>query len=296
MNETRVDQQLEVLGGWWEENGKRVLTGIITVVALGVGWTQWGSWQERQTEQASDIYQSLLETLQNEESDALSPGSEARETLIQLANSLREEFPSSIYAQYGSLLEAKQAVEEGDLRRAEDALQWILIQEPDQIINAITYLRLARVAWARGDRQSAQQYLLTPESGYFIPLFQELRGDMLWDFGIPDQARQAYSMAAQSYGDTLPDNLRFKIQEIESIVASKSAEGSTDAQGSVVAAGQGTGGDAGQEAGGDASEEAGGDASEEVGSDASEEAGGDASEEVGSDASEEAFGDEIPGP
>ena len=220
MNESRVGEQLENLESWWEVYGKRVLTVAVTVLALGLGWNQWGSWQERQERKASDLYQLLWNALQNDEdSEALPLGGEARETVIQLATSLRTNHSSSIYAQYGSLLEAKQAVQEGDLQRAEDALQWILAHEPDEVIGPITYYRLARLAWARGDRQSAQRYILTPEAGYFLPVFQELRGDMLWEFDIPEQAQRAYDLAARNYGDNPPDNLRFKMQQVESTVA-----------------------------------------------------------------------------
>ena len=222
MNESRVGEQLENLQSWWEVYGKRVLTVAVTALALGLGWNQWGSWQERQERKASDLYQLLWNVvLNNEDSEAL-PLDEAGETVIQLAASLRTNHASSIYAQYGSLLEAKQAVQEGDLQRAEDALQWILAHEPDDVIGPITYYRLARLAWARGDRQSAQRYVLTPEAGYFLPVFQELRGDMLWDFDIPEQAQQAYRLAAQNYGDNPPENLRIKMQQIDSIVAAAS--------------------------------------------------------------------------
>ena len=223
MIESRTEQQLETLETWWETNGKRVLAAGITLIALVAGWSQWSGWQQQRTQEASAHYQDMLDILQEDDDAAYLPQGAARDTVLQLAEILREEHSRSIYAQYGSLLEAKQAVEEGDLQRAQDVLQWVLVQEPDQVINAITHLRLARVAWARGDQQNAQQYLLSPEPGYFLPPFQEKRGDMLWDFGLHDQALQAYTMAAGSYDKDLPERLRYKIQETASLTASKGA-------------------------------------------------------------------------
>ncbi|MEC8901220.1 MAG: tetratricopeptide repeat protein, partial [Pseudomonadota bacterium] len=112
------EEQLDVVKRWWKENGTSLIAGAVLAAAGVFGWNAWQNYQEGQSEAASARYQQLVTiTAANSlEDDQLAA---ARE----LIGELTDQHGRTLYAELAQLLEARLAVQEGDLAAAKAALE-----------------------------------------------------------------------------------------------------------------------------------------------------------------------------
>ena len=111
------EEQLEVVKRWWKENGTSLIAGAVLAAAGVFGWNAWQNYQEGKSEAASARYQQLINMTAGTtlEGDQLS----AAQTLI---DELTDDYGNTLYAELAQLLEARLAVQEGDLAAAKQAL------------------------------------------------------------------------------------------------------------------------------------------------------------------------------
>ncbi|NND69487.1 MAG: tetratricopeptide repeat protein [Halioglobus sp.] len=191
MEEYRTEEeQVEALRRWWDENGKSTVAAIVVALAAGLGWQAFGQYQERQTEQASDMYQSLTRMIGDKR------GPEVPEQGVELAEQIKRNFDSSTYAQFAALHLAAINVERGELEAAEAELRWVLGRaDTGSDTHRITQLRLARVLAARGEVDQALAIIDGAGSGAFGASYAAAKGDILLATGEIDGAREAYAQA-----------------------------------------------------------------------------------------------------
>ena len=214
------EEQLESMKRWWSENGKSTVVGVLLAVG---GYFGWGAWQDKQqadAETASVIYQNLSEAVIQEPGQVLSD--EKITTATSLAEQLKNDYPSSLYATHAALFKAKLEVEKGDLVAAANELQWALDKDIDEALSLVVRSRLARVQM---DMQQYEQALATVAdqgSGSFKATFAEIRGDILVNQKEPAKAAEAYQLALASL---LPDQaerrplLEIKLDDLVSSVS-----------------------------------------------------------------------------
>ena len=213
------EEQIEALKRWWDENGKSTLVSVVIVVAGYFGWQGWQDHQRNQAETASAVYQNLVEASLAEPA-ALSE--EKRATATHLAQQLKNEHGSSLYAQNAALVMAKLAVESNELDKAAEELSWVLSQNPQQGVALITRLRLARVQAAQGNYDLALQTLEGVEAETFTAAYAEVRGDIYLAQNKTGEARAAYQLALDKL---LPSQggqrnlLQMKLDDLKSAVS-----------------------------------------------------------------------------
>ncbi|MDA0651560.1 MAG: tetratricopeptide repeat protein, partial [Proteobacteria bacterium] len=141
------EADLEALKRWWDENGKGIIAAVVVAVLGTVGWQQYQGFSASKAEAASDLYATML-AIQLEQGDP--------EQLTALASQLKNEHGGSTYARFGAMLEARNAVEAGDLAAAEASLRWALkAGDTRSDIGQLIQLRLARVLAAAGQETEA---------------------------------------------------------------------------------------------------------------------------------------------
>ena len=64
------EEQVEALRRWWDENGKSTIAAIVIALAAGFGWQAWKANDQQQRENASDIYQAMLQAVGAEDVSA----------------------------------------------------------------------------------------------------------------------------------------------------------------------------------------------------------------------------------
>ncbi|MGE8498326.1 MAG: tetratricopeptide repeat protein [Pseudomonas sp.] len=183
------DDELAVIKDWWQRNGKPLLAGAILALVVVFGWQGWQKYQTNQSQGASVVYQQLLEA-------ALAPsGQPDAAKVAELANTLKNDFGGTHYAQYGSLFVAKVAIEAGKLDDAATELRAVVDKPADDTLAELARQRLARVLAAQDKVEDALKLLDGDADKAFLASREELKGDLLVQLGRSDDAHAAYTKA-----------------------------------------------------------------------------------------------------
>jgi len=204
------DEQVEALKRWWDENGRSTVAAIVLALVAGFGWQAWKDFDQGQTAAASDLYQSLLQSLSAETADP------ARAKVV--AGQIKTEFGGSTYAQFAALHLARLAVGEGDLVTAEAEIRWALGKaDAGSDVALVAQMRLARILAAAGDTDQALT-ILAQDAGPYAASYAMARGDVLLGLGRESEARAAYTeaktLASSGIGSPPLATLEQKLQSL----------------------------------------------------------------------------------
>jgi predicted negative regulator of RcsB-dependent stress response len=203
------EEELAVIRDWWQRNGKPLLTGGALALIAVFGWNGWQKHQLSEAQGASVLYQQLLETslVANAQPDA--------SKVADLAGKLKAQYPGTHYAQFGSLLLAKVAVESGKLDDANSELKSVLDKPVDATLAELARQRLARVLAVQGKAEEALALLVGDADQAYVASREELKGDLLAKLERSDEALAAYQKAkAALSSDAAVGGLQIKIDDL----------------------------------------------------------------------------------
>ena len=191
------EEQVEALRRWWDENGRSTIAAIVVAVAVGFGWQAYKSNDQQKQENASDLYQSMLQGIAQTGATA-----EQEEAVVDIAEQLKDDYSGSTYAQFAALHLASRAVGDNELAEAEAQLRWVLGKADKGSDTAeVAQLRLARVLAAAGDADQALAILAQAGEGPYQASYAVAKGDILLMQGRELEAREAYANARMLAGD-----------------------------------------------------------------------------------------------
>mgnify|MGYP003724581203 FL=1 len=182
------DEQTEKIRHWWKKNGSAIIVGLVLGIGSVAGYQGWGVYQTRQAEAASDLYQEMLRSLENE----------ALTRVRESADSLISKFGSTAYADAASLMLARLEVEAGQPEQAGHYLSRVIDHSKDSAMQHIARLRLVTLALDQGDLKWADQLLKIQPMGGFESRYDELRGDIFTARNDLKNARNAYQGALEN--------------------------------------------------------------------------------------------------
>lgn len=181
------EEQVEHLKKWWEENGKSIIGGIALGLIAIFGWRGWQDHLVVQGENASDLYEQMATDVREENGN---------DTDIEaIADQLTQDYNSTPYSTFSSLLQAREAVENDDIESAKTHLQWVLDNTNNDEFKHLARLRLSRLLLIEGDKDAALSLLEKGDPGKFASSYHELRGDILLQQGDAKAAEDAYTQA-----------------------------------------------------------------------------------------------------
>ena len=179
------DDDTEKLREWWKRNGVGIIAGIILGVG-GVGGIQgWRMYQDHQGEKASVLYEQMLAA------DVV----DDQEAVIDIATVLIENHQSSGYADLARLMLARQFLYAEDVAAARSALNELLEESKDPVMQQVARVRLAVIALQAGDVDQVRALAEASAPEGFVSQFQELLGDALMASGDLKAAQIAYEKA-----------------------------------------------------------------------------------------------------
>jgi predicted negative regulator of RcsB-dependent stress response len=178
-------EQLAELKAYWKQYGNLILIAISAALFAVAAIRGWYWYQSSQAVQASVVYAEL------QTAAAANDTKKVRD----LAGTLIESYPRSLYAALGAFVSAKVHFDAGDLKTARAQLQWVIDQARDPEIQAIARLRLANVLIDEKAYDDALKVLAAKPERTFEALFEDLRGDVLVAQGKSADARAAYQAA-----------------------------------------------------------------------------------------------------
>jgi predicted negative regulator of RcsB-dependent stress response len=198
------EQQVEALKRWWQENRNSTIAGVLTAIIGIGGFNYWKDYQQEQKLQASALYDEVLVAVQQNRHDSVD----------KLQQRLNQDYSSSAYATYASLLLAKSKVTNGDLDGAQTVLQEVLKKTGNSEIGHVARIRLIKIMQAKGEFEQGLQLIAEADTKAegFAPTYDELTGDLYVALDRLGEARTAYQRALRA-GLRSP-LLQFKLDDI----------------------------------------------------------------------------------
>ena len=185
------EEQLEQLKKWWDTNNTSLIAGVITAIVLVTGWNLWQNHQQEQRQQASQLFQNLLDSASKNDNASIE----------KLADKLSVEYGSSTYTHFAALEKAKAKVDEGDLEAAKAILQQQVQTAGNEELQHVARLRLVQLMLATGQYEEGLKLIAAVDPAKtegFSASYDELEGDLYVAMGRLDDARNAYQNAIRT--------------------------------------------------------------------------------------------------
>ena len=185
------EEQVEQLKKWWEANNTSLIAGVITAIVIVTGWNVWQNHQLEQRNQASQLYQNLLESAAKNDTASIE----------KLADQLAVEHGSLAYAHFAALEKAKSKVQQGDLDAAKAILQQQVQNAGSEEMQHVARLRLIQLMLATGQHEEGLKLIAAVDPARaegFAASYDELEGDLYVAMDRLDEARAAYQNAIRT--------------------------------------------------------------------------------------------------
>jgi predicted negative regulator of RcsB-dependent stress response len=185
------EEQLEQLKKWWEANNTSLIAGVVTAIVIVAGWNLWQNHSQGQRNQASQLFQSLLESAANADYASVD----------KLSDQLAVEYGSLAYAHFAALEKAKSKVAQGDLEAAKAILEQQVQNPGDAQLQHIARLRLIQLLLATAQYEDGLKLIAAidpAKSEGFAAAYDELEGDLYVALNRLDDARVAYQDAIRT--------------------------------------------------------------------------------------------------
>lgn len=206
-------EQIDEIRKWWKDNGNFVITGLVLGVVVLGGLNYWKSYKIRQAENASAIYNQLMEAAAASNLNAATG----------FAGQLDEQYASTPYAIHGRMAMASLYVSNNEPERAAAELRDVISSTDDEGLEKIARLRLAKVLLMQDKADEALATLAAVEPAEFAPLYHEIRGDAFSARDEPEMARQEYQAALDTAQPGLIDRQFVEMKLNDLLVADPEA-------------------------------------------------------------------------
>ncbi|MCY4043679.1 MAG: tetratricopeptide repeat protein [Cellvibrionales bacterium] len=196
------EEQIAALKQWYSDYGSKILLGLAVVLAAWFGYQFYEKKQQESLTKASILYTQLARAMESGVKDK-----DSRLLFDEIYGYLSTDYKDSIYATYAAFMRASLDVQDNDLEKAEQTLQWIVDHgNKAKEMRELAVLRLARVKAAQGHFDEALT-LLDKGSTIFVSEYAEVRGDILMSQDKIDEALVAYQQAKESSFSKRPGTL-----------------------------------------------------------------------------------------
>jgi predicted negative regulator of RcsB-dependent stress response len=201
-------ENIDELKSWWNTYGTLVIVIVAVFIAGIAGAQSWNYYKKQKTEQALELYDSVLQV----------QGSGDAKKISDAAGLVMESFPSSGYASRAALISAQASFNAGDLQNTKNRLQWVLDNSGEEELKDMARLRLTGVLLDEKKYDEALRLLEVKHGESFDGLYADRRGDVLAATGKVGEARAAYQMALAriSSGSTYHDIVQMKLDALPS--------------------------------------------------------------------------------
>jgi predicted negative regulator of RcsB-dependent stress response len=180
------EQQADVVRKWIRDNGAYMLGGLVLGLGGLLGWNQWQDYNTVQSAEASELYEEILVSIQNDR------GPRADALMLDLEN----DFGRSPYLDQARLNVAKYHLDRSEFESAASFLGQVVSNSRSDEMKHIARLRLVQIRIQQQQLDQALDILASekPESA-FAARYHDLRGDVFYALGRPDEARSEYQAA-----------------------------------------------------------------------------------------------------
>ncbi len=187
MYDLEEQEKVDALKAWWKDNGRWVWAAVLALAVGYAGYQGWHYYQRNQAAKAGVLFEAVRMAAQ--QGDAVKT--------LQAAKALQEAQPDSALATRGALIAAAVNHAKGDNVATQAELVWIIGHTKEAALADLARLRQAGLLADDKKYDEALTLLEANREPDFAALTADLRGDILLALKRPDQAREAYKIAAE---------------------------------------------------------------------------------------------------
>ena len=178
-------EQLAEFKAWWKQYGKWLMVTAAVILLGYASYSGWGWWSNKQAENASKLYDTLLVSAQKQDVASV----------LRAATDIQDQFSSTSYAGMAGLVAAQIANAAGDMANTEKQLRWTADKAKSDAHADLAKVRLISLLIDKGDFVAAEKIAAESVSKSFKPLLIERRGDIQLAQQKNAEARKAYQEA-----------------------------------------------------------------------------------------------------
>jgi len=206
------EEQLESFKKWWRNNGT-IVTVILSVLLFCVAGYRYMSWhQEKIVQESSVIYENMMIAFSNQNN----------KEVRAFANKLIKDYGNQVYADVAHMTLAKLYVSKQKLNEAKQELSFVSKNSKMTALRQIAKIRIARLLAAQKSYDSALDELATVEDKTYLPVVNELKGDIYGATGKYDEAFNFYRLAIDEIKTNGMGNLFLEMKKNELATQSQS--------------------------------------------------------------------------
>ena len=179
------EEQLETMKKWWKKYGNLV-TIFLSIVLLSIAGYRYMNWhQDKVKQQASIAYENMMLAFSNHDIKAVR----------SYATELVKDYNSTVYADIAHLTLAKVYIEKNKLGQAKSELEVVASNSRMLPLKQIAKIRIARILAADKEYTHALDELSSIEDSTYLPVINELKGDIYGATGQYQNAINSYRLA-----------------------------------------------------------------------------------------------------
>jgi predicted negative regulator of RcsB-dependent stress response len=186
-------EQWDALKKWWKKYNAIVIVAFSLILLSLSAYKYWNWHQNQKMLQASNTYEHMMLAAANHQSKSIK----------RYAKELLAEYPETIYSDAARLSLAKLAVAQHEYQVAEEHLQWVASKSKIKELSDVAKIRLARIWFVNKQYAQALKILKGMNSKVYLPMVDELKGDIYTGMNQFDKAVNYYRKAlteVQNYG------------------------------------------------------------------------------------------------
>lgn len=179
------EEQIEAIKKWWQRYNT-LITIIFSLVLLSVsGYKYWLWHQEKIDTQASTAYEQMMVAFSNHSNKGVQ----------SYANQLITDYDKTVYADVARLVLAKVFVNKVDYAKARGMLEKVVEKSRISAFKQMAKIRIARLLVAEKSYDQALTELSVVDDTAYMPVINELKGDIYTAVGKYQEAILSYKEA-----------------------------------------------------------------------------------------------------
>ncbi len=181
------EEQLSAFKAWVETYGNWIVAASLIAVAVAAGTWGWRWYVQRDAAAAGALYEQVGEAMGAKDS------AKARD----LTAALLQQHPSSAYAAFAALAQARASLDAGDATAAKAQLHWVIDKSSSKELVTLARVRLAGILLDEKAFDEGLAVLQPDAPSALAAEVSDRRGDILLAQGKTGEARSAYAKALE---------------------------------------------------------------------------------------------------
>jgi predicted negative regulator of RcsB-dependent stress response len=198
-------EQVDELKVLWKKYGTYITRGVITFFVLYGLFQGWGYYQTKQSQGASELYQSIVVLDEKNTKD-----------ILEKSQTLMDDYSGTPYAGRAAILFAKASYLEGLKDKAKEKLEWASSHAKESATESIALIQLGQILVEEKKYEDALKKANDVDNEGYLALSNDLKGDILNAMGKKEEAKKAYQEALKRFGPKDP-YAKFTQEKLESL-------------------------------------------------------------------------------